>query len=73
MDEDIYQMSNYQLIEEIKKLRAAKLILYSNTQLKPAIHLYKKYGFIEVPLNSSEYQRSNIKMEINLKQCNEPD
>lgn len=54
-------------IEEIKKLRAAKLVLYSNTQLRPAIHLYKKYGFIEVPFSSSEYQRSNIKMEINFK------
>jgi len=60
-------------IEEVKKLRAAKLILYSNTQLKPAVHLYKKYGFTEVPLNSSEYQRSNIKMEINFKHYNESD
>jgi tryptophan synthase alpha chain len=35
--------------------------------LKPAIHLYKKYGFKEVPLGSSEYKRSNIKMEIDLR------
>ena len=52
-------------INEVKKLNAIKLILYSNTKLKPAIHLYRKYGFTEIPLGNSEYQRSNVKMEIN--------
>jgi len=52
-------------MEEVKRLQAAKLILYSNTKLQPAIHLYKKYGFAEVPFVNSDYQRSNIKMEIN--------
>ena len=51
-------------IEEAKRLNIQKLILYSNTKLKPAIHLYEKYGFKEVPLDNSEYKRSNIKMEI---------
>ena len=41
----------------------AKLILYSNTQLKPAIHLYEKYGFTEIPLEPGHYGRANIKME----------
>ena len=41
----------------------AKLILYSNTQLKPAIHLYEKYGFTEIPLEPGHYARANIKME----------
>jgi N-acetylglutamate synthase-like GNAT family acetyltransferase len=40
-----------------------KLILYSNTQLASAIHIYKKYGFIEIPLESGLYERANIKME----------
>lgn len=40
-----------------------KLILYSNTKLKPAIHLYKKYGFIKTELDSKLYKRANIKME----------
>lgn len=52
-------------IDEVKKLHVTKLILYSNTKLQPAIHLYRKYGFTEIPLDNSEYQRSNIKMEIN--------
>ena len=50
-------------IEKVSELGARQLILYSNTVLASAIHLYKKYGFIEVPLGSSEYKRSNIKME----------
>ena len=41
----------------------AKLVLYSNKSLKPAIHLYEKYGFTEVPLEVGHYGRANIKME----------
>jgi ribosomal protein S18 acetylase RimI-like enzyme len=50
-------------IDKAKTFGAQKLILFSNTKLQPAIHLYKKYGFTEVPLGASEYKRSNIKME----------
>jgi ribosomal protein S18 acetylase RimI-like enzyme len=53
-------------IEKGKNLSATKLILYSNTMLGPAIHLYRKYGFVEVPFENSEYKRSNIKMELPL-------
>ena len=53
-------------IEEAQRLNIKKLMLYSNTKLKPAVHLYEKYGFKEVPLENSEYRRSNIKMEISL-------
>jgi len=53
-------------IATAKSLRAKKLILYSNTILASAIHLYKKFGFVEVPLTESNYKRSNIKMEIQL-------
>jgi N-acetylglutamate synthase-like GNAT family acetyltransferase/DNA-binding MarR family transcriptional regulator len=42
-----------------------KIILYSNTKLENAIHLYKKFGFIEVSLEkNTPYLRSNIKMEL---------
>lgn len=40
-----------------------KLILYSNTQLANAISLYRKYGFVEIPLQQGLYERANIKME----------
>jgi N-acetylglutamate synthase-like GNAT family acetyltransferase len=42
-----------------------KLFLYSNTILENAIYIYRKYGFIEIPVESpSPYKRSNIKMEL---------
>jgi ribosomal protein S18 acetylase RimI-like enzyme len=53
-------------LEKAKELNARKVILYSNTILQPAIHLYKKYGFKEVPIKDSEYKRSNIKMEVDI-------
>ncbi|MAC92184.1 MAG: GNAT family N-acetyltransferase [Flavobacteriaceae bacterium] len=43
------------------------LILYSNTILENSIHLYKKYGFLEVPIDPGiNYSRGNIKMELKL-------
>jgi GNAT superfamily N-acetyltransferase len=50
-------------IEKAKALKAEKIILYSNTKLIPAISLYSKLGFIEVPLDGP-YKRSDIKMEL---------
>ena len=42
-----------------------KLILYSNTKLENAIYIYRKYGFIEIPVEPNcPYVRSDIKMEI---------
>lgn len=46
-----------------KQLTIQTLILYSNTQLKSAIHLYQKYGFQEIELENGIYERANIKME----------
>ena len=39
--------------------------LYSHTVLVPAVQLYKKLGFVEVPVDGP-YKRSNIKMELTL-------
>ena len=50
-------------LEKAMALGADKVILYSNTLLAPAIHLYKKFGFVEVPLGNVDYKRANIKME----------
>lgn len=50
-------------IKIANELRAHKIILYSNTILEPAIALYKKLGFTEIPLDGP-YKRSNIKMEL---------
>lgn len=54
------------VIEKARTLKAAKIFLLSNRTLAPAIHLYKKLGFKEVPLDSKEYKRSDIKMELTL-------
>lgn len=51
-------------INEARAKGAHKIILYSNTALKPAIHLYKKYGFKEVELKDSVFERANIQMEL---------
>ena len=40
-----------------------KLLLYSNRILLPALHLYEKFGFVEVPLGDVNYERADIKME----------
>lgn len=43
------------------------LMLYSNTLLENAIHIYRKFGFVEVPVETnSPYKRSNIKMILTL-------
>jgi ribosomal protein S18 acetylase RimI-like enzyme len=50
-------------LQKAQELRAKKVFLFSNTILEPAIHLYRKYGFVEIPVGNSGYKRSNIKME----------
>jgi GNAT superfamily N-acetyltransferase len=52
-------------IEKAKELGATRIILYSHTVLVPAVTLYKKLGFEEVPVDGP-YKRSNIKMELKL-------
>lgn len=49
-----------------KEKKIASLILYSNRSLLPAIHLYKKYGFVEVALENGIYERADIKMELTI-------
>jgi len=52
-------------IEKARQLGAHTVILYSSTRLVPAISLYRKLGFYEVPLDGP-YKRSDIKMELPL-------
>lgn len=51
-------------IEEAQKHGIKKLILYSNRQLKSALHLYESFGFKEIPVESGVYERADIKMEL---------
>ena len=55
-------------IEYSRKKQWNTLILYSSTILENSIHLYRKYGFVEVPIDPDiKYARGNIKMSLNLK------
>jgi ribosomal protein S18 acetylase RimI-like enzyme len=50
-------------IKIAEQMGVSRLVLYSNTKLRPAIHLYEKYGFTEIILEPGHYGRANIKME----------
>ncbi|WJJ95551.1 GNAT family N-acetyltransferase [Algibacter luteus] len=57
------QMMQY-CIDFAKESQIPKLIIYSNRKLENAIYIYKKYDFIEIPIEpNSPYIRSDIKME----------
>jgi N-acetylglutamate synthase-like GNAT family acetyltransferase len=53
-------------IEEARMLKAKKLILFSNHQLKNALALYEKYGFEYIEVEDSPFQTADIKMELYL-------
>lgn len=52
-------------IDFARENKIPKIIIYSNRKLENAIYIYKKYGFIEIPIEqNSPYKRSDIKLEI---------
>lgn len=52
-------------IDYAKSIGLPKLILYSSRKLENAIYIYKKYGFIEIPVEPNcHYKRCDIKMEL---------
>jgi ribosomal protein S18 acetylase RimI-like enzyme len=53
-------------IDEARKQKAEKIILYSNSQLQTAISLYKKYGFEHVPVTDAPFLTADVKMELSL-------
>ncbi len=56
-------------IDFAKQQKFKGLMLYSNTKLENAIYIYRKYGFVEIPVEpNSPYKRSNIKMELTFLQ-----
>lgn len=47
---------------------ARRVAIVSNTVLAPALRLYRKHGFLEVPLASDgRYRRANIRLERQLE------
>jgi GNAT superfamily N-acetyltransferase len=53
-------------IQKAQEAGAPYVFLLSNRRLTPALTLYQKLGFVEVPLPASDYQRADIKMELRL-------
>ena len=48
-------------------------MLVSNTRLGPALNLYRKHGFREVPLGPGNgYSRADIQLELTLAGSVEP-
>ena len=50
-----------------RRAGARRLMLVSNTRLGPALRLYRKHGFIEVPVEGPHgYERVDIQLELTL-------
>lgn len=55
------------IIDKARQLGAKKIELYSNTKGSAnAVQLYRKLGFREIPLDHMEFERADIKMELEL-------
>lgn len=53
-------------INRARETGAKELILYTHSSLKTAIDIYKKLGFIEVPVEAGKYKRADVKMRMGL-------
>lgn len=53
-------------IKFAKEKNAKTIMLMSSTKLEIALNLYRKYNFIEVPLDENDYSRADIQMELYL-------
>ena len=55
-------------IDFAREIGADRVIIVSNTILAPALQLYRKHGFVEVPLAiDGRYRRANIRLERELR------
>ncbi|MBC8033818.1 MAG: GNAT family N-acetyltransferase [Chitinophagaceae bacterium] len=53
-------------INEARLLNARSVILYSQTALPVALGIYRKMGFVDIPLEQGKYKRADVKMEMKL-------
>jgi ribosomal protein S18 acetylase RimI-like enzyme len=54
-------------VEFARRAGARRVVIVSNTVLAPAIRLYQKHGFVQVPLEEHErFARANIRLERDL-------
>jgi len=53
-------------IAKAKEIKAKRLLLYTTSVLETAISIYRKQGFVDIPLEPGVYERANVKMEYPL-------
>ena len=53
-------------IDKAKEYGATRIWLESNRSLVPAISLYRRLGFVEIPIDATPYARADIRMECRL-------
>lgn len=49
-------------LEKARDVEARTLFLEGNTRCKSANHLYEKYGFKEIPIENTEFDRCDLQM-----------
>lgn len=47
-------------MEYAKKHGAEKVVIETNSALKPAVHIYEKYGFKSVPIEKTDFARVDL-------------
>jgi ribosomal protein S18 acetylase RimI-like enzyme len=65
----IAEALSYASFFKAKELGASQVILFSNSVLVPAITLYEKLGFKHLPVGKGEYERSDVKMFIDIEEA----
>lgn len=53
-------------IDRARSAGAKRLELVTNSALAPALHIYRKLGFVDVPVGPSEYARADVRMVLDL-------
>ncbi|MFR3687572.1 MAG: GNAT family N-acetyltransferase [Enterococcus sp.] len=51
-------------LEFASQRKATTVFLYTNRRLLPAINLYEKFGFKEIPIAQNKYIEADMKMEL---------
>jgi len=54
------------ILGKAREMGASRVELLSNSRLTPALALYEKLGFRHVPVPPTPYQRTNVKMMIDI-------
>ena len=54
-------------VERAQRMGARRVELLTNSTLQPALRLYRRLGFLEVPVGRTEYRRADVKMVLKLE------